>query len=121
MCIRDRLHCTASGKLFLAQMPADERDKVIASLTLTRMTRTTLTSKKALRAECETIAARGYSCDREEFIAGLIAVAVPAGSAASGPRVAIAVHAPTARMSLEQALARLATLQAGARRMSALL
>ena len=115
------LHCTASGKLFLAQMPADARDEMIANLTLTRMTRTTITSKKTLRAECEAIAACGYSCDREEFIAGLIAVAVPAGGATSGPRVALAVHAPTARMSLDQALARLATLQAGARRMSALL
>ena len=114
------LHCTASGKLFLAQMPADRRDEVIDRITLTKMTRTTITSRKALRAECDAIAESGYSCDREEFIAGLIAVAVPVAPADTGAHAAIAVHAPTARMSLQQALGKLAALRAAASRMSAL-
>src|SRR5947209_7088536 len=71
------LHCTASGKLFLAFMPAAQRDALLAHASLAAMTPATLTSAKALRAECERIAAAGHSCDREEFIAGLIAVAVP--------------------------------------------
>ena len=33
------LHCTASGKLFLAMMPADEREAVIERIALPRMTR----------------------------------------------------------------------------------
>ncbi|MEP7058317.1 MAG: IclR family transcriptional regulator [Caldimonas sp.] len=115
------LHCTASGKLFLALMPADERDAVIERIALPRMTRATLTTKKALRAECAEIAARGYACDREEFVAGLIAVAVPVVAAEGGARAAIAVHAPTARMSLEQAVAKLPALCAAAKRMRELL
>lgn len=122
------LHCTASGKLFLALMPTARRDQVIDGLALERMTSATLTTKKALRAECDAIAAQGYSCDREEFIAGLIAVAVPVvrasgcdGEDADGVRAAIAVHAPTVRLSLEQALERLDALQAAARRMATLL
>jgi len=116
------LHCTASGKLFLALMPADERDAVIERIALPRMTRNTLVTKKALRAECEAIAAAGHSCDREEFIAGLIAVAVPVGGASGvSGRAAIAVHAPTARMSLNQALAKLPALKAAAAQMRELL
>jgi IclR family transcriptional regulator, acetate operon repressor len=115
------LHCTASGKLFLSQMPRESRDQAIDGLTLTRMTRNTIVSAARLRAECDAIAARGHSCDAEEFIAGLIAVAVPVRDAAGVVRAAIAVHAPTARMSLDDALARLAALQAAAKRMTPLL
>jgi DNA-binding IclR family transcriptional regulator len=115
------LHCTASGKLFLALMPADARDELIDRIPLARLTGATITSRKALRAACEAIAACDYACDREEFIPGLVAVAVPVRSADSGARAAIAVHAPTARMSLKQALGKLAALQGAAARMQELL
>ena len=115
------LHCTASGKLFLALMPAGDREEVIEGLALPRMTPATITAKKALRAECEAIAACGYACDREEFIAGLIAVAVPVTRGPRGARAAIAVHAPTARMALAQALERLPALQTSAERMGRLI
>ena len=115
------LHCTASGKLFLAQMETTARDALIAQLPLPKMTRNTIASAKGLRAECDRIAEQGYSCDREEFIAGLIAVAVPVQGADGATRAAIAVHAPVARLSLADAVAQLAALQAAAGRMRALL
>jgi DNA-binding IclR family transcriptional regulator len=115
------LHCTASGKLLLAQMPADARDALIAELPLPRMTRNTIVSPKALRAECELIARQGYAADREEFIAGLIAIAVPVRAADGVARAAIAVHAPVARMTLEGAVAKLAAMQAAALRMGRLM
>jgi IclR family acetate operon transcriptional repressor len=115
------LHCTASGKLFLAQMEKKERDAVIGKITLTRMTANTITDADKLRAECEAIAKRGYSTDREEFIAGLVAVAVPVFDAAGKQRAAIAVHAPTARMTMEDAIKALGALREAAGRMSGLL
>jgi IclR family acetate operon transcriptional repressor len=115
------LHCTASGKLFLAFMPAPEREALIAQLTLQRMTPATLVSGKALRAECERISKAGYSCDREEFIAGLIAVAVPVRDGAGSVRAAVAVHAPVARMTLRRALTLLAPLRDAAKKMERLL
>ena len=115
------LHCTASGKLFLAQMEKKERDAVIAQLTLARMTANTITDADKLRAECEAIAKRGYSCDREEFIAGLVAVAVPVFDAEGKPRAAMAVHAPTARMTMEDAVKKVGVLREAAKRMSGLL
>ncbi|RYF83487.1 MAG: IclR family transcriptional regulator [Comamonadaceae bacterium] len=115
------LHCTASGKLLLAQMTEANRNAVIDGLTLTPMTRNTLVSAEALRAECQAVAKQGHACDNEEFIAGLVAVAVPVRNAAGQVRAAIAVHAPTARMSLQDALSRLDALKAAAARMGALL
>jgi len=115
------LHCTASGKLFLAQMPLAARDALIAQLPLPRMTRNTIVSAKGLRAECDRIAEQGWASDREEFIAGLIAVAVPVRGADGTSRAAIAVHAPVARMALADAVAQLPALQAAAGRMRALL
>ncbi|MBT2322958.1 IclR family transcriptional regulator [Variovorax paradoxus] len=115
------LHCTASGKLFLAQMVKKERDALIGQLTLTRMTANTITDAGKLRAECEAIAKRGYSSDREEFIAGLVAVAVPVLDAAGKVRAAIAVHAPTARMTMEDAVKRIGGLREAASRMTGLL
>ncbi|MBA2721690.1 MAG: IclR family transcriptional regulator [Methylibium sp.] len=115
------LHCTASGKLFLALMPREQRDALLAHLPLQRLTVNTLTSRKALRAECEQIAERGCSVDREEFILGLIAVAVPVLDPQGRTRAAIAVHAPSARLTLDAALKKLAALREAAVKMSALL
>jgi hypothetical protein len=112
------LHCTASGKLFLALMPKTARDALIDRLPLERMTANTITKADALRAECDEIAKRGYSRDREEFIAGLVAVAVPVRDAAGEVRAALAVHAPTARMSMEDAVKRIDALKAAAGKMS---
>ncbi|WP_235965451.1 IclR family transcriptional regulator [Caenimonas soli] len=115
------LHCTASGKLFLALMPVARREALIAQLPMQRLTSSTITSSQALRAECETIAANGYSVDREEFIPGLIAVAVPVLDGHGHARAAIAVHAPVGRMSLEVALTKLSALRDASARMRGLL
>jgi DNA-binding IclR family transcriptional regulator len=115
------LHCTASGKLFLSQMKPAQRDALIDGHALPALTPNTLTQADALRAECEAIAERGYSTDREEFMAGLVALAVPVRDRHGQARAAIAVHGPSARMSLDHAIARLPALRAAAQRMGRLL
>ncbi len=115
------LHCTASGKLFLALLDEPSRLKLIDTLRLERLTRNTLTRREALLKECHAIAQQGHATDREEFMAGLVAVAVPVQDRSGRMRAAIAVHGPTARMSLDDALARLPALKAAARRMGKLL
>ena len=115
------LHCTASGKLFLAFLPEAERDAMIKQLVLQRLTANTITRARDLRAECETIARDGHALDREEFITGLVALAVPVRNDAGAVRAAIAVHAPSVRMTATAAVARLPALAAAARRMGRLL
>lgn len=115
------LHCTASGKLFLALLPPARRQVLIEQLRLEALTPATITCADALRAECDRIAERNWSTDCEEFIPGLNAVAVPVRDAQGQVRAAIAVHAPSARMSIDDALTRLPALQAAAARIAKLL
>ena len=110
------LHCTASGKLFLALMDKARRDTLIKRLKLPRLTTNTLTSADALRQECADIARQGHSLDREEFIDGLVAAAVPVRDASGEVRAAIAVHAPIARMSAERVAGCVPALHGAARR-----
>lgn len=115
------IHCTASGKLFLALMPAAQRDSVLSTIQLERMTPHTITDVAALQRECQTIAAQDCAYDREEFIPGLIAMAVPVRDREQQLRGAIAVHAPTARLDLDKVTQHLPTLQHAALRMGQLL
>jgi len=115
------LHSTASGKLFLAHMPPDRRRRMLASLELTAETPSTITSIARLEEECARILREGYAKDDEEFLLGLIAVAVPVRSPSGAVVAAIACHAPSARLSLAAAVRRLPELQEAARRIGATL
>ncbi len=93
------MHCTASGKLFLAMMPAARRGALIGGLKLRAMTQHTITDAAALDAECLGIAAQGHAFNSEESIDGLLAVAVPVfGETARQVLAAVAVHAPTTQL-----------------------
>ncbi|MDZ4281461.1 MAG: IclR family transcriptional regulator [Hydrogenophaga sp.] len=109
------VHCSASGKLFLAWMGARQRRTLLDGLPLTRYTASTLTDRASLEAELEAIRRDGHAVDAEEFVEGLVCVAVPV--AAPGQRTvrcALALQAPAARMSLAQARLQLPRLQVAA-------
>jgi len=109
------LHCSASGKLFLAAMPARQRQALIDTLPLTRYTAHTLSQREALEAELQRIRQDGHAVDAEEFVEGLVCVAVPVrGSDKQPVRCALALQAPSARMDLNQARQQLPKLLAAA-------
>ena len=95
------LHCTASGKLFLAHMPAAQRRRLIGAAPLKRFTDRTITDPDLLMQELQRIEKDGVGIDNEEFMAGMAAVAVPVFNAANRICFTIAVHAPTVRKPLE--------------------
>jgi IclR family acetate operon transcriptional repressor len=108
-------HCSASGKLFLAWMGARQRRALLDGLTLTRYTAHTLTERKALEAELLAIRRDGHAVDAEEFVDGLVCVAVPVFSPGQRKlRCALALQAPAARMPLAQARQQLPRLEAAA-------
>ena len=99
------IHCSASGKLFLAHLSPARRAAILDGLPLSRHTATTLTDRAALEAELEQILRQGYATDAEEFVDGLVCVAVPVlGTGRRQVRCAVALQAPAARMPLAQAL-----------------
>jgi len=98
------LHCTASGKLLLAHLQTARRRRVVAELALTRYTDHTIVDRRKLEAELAAIRRAGFATDNEEYLAGLVCVAVPVVIARGRVAASVAVHAPVARLSLVQAL-----------------
>jgi DNA-binding IclR family transcriptional regulator len=74
-----------------------------------------------LRQELELTRKRGYSTDAEEFMAGMAAVAVPIRDIQDRLVSTLSVHAPLQRLGLSDLVAKVDTLQAGARELSELL
>lgn len=110
------IHCSASGKLFLAYLSPSRRNAILDGLPLTRHTATTLTTRAALDAELDQIVRQGFATDAEEFVDGLVCVAVPVMDTgrSAAVRCAVALQAPAARMSLAQALQQVPRLGAAA-------
>ncbi|WP_288251781.1 IclR family transcriptional regulator [uncultured Hydrogenophaga sp.] len=95
------LHCSASGKLFLAHLGAARRQALLDGLTLSRHTATTLTRREALETELATIRRQGHAFDAEEFVDGLVCIAVPVRAPGERDvRCALALQAPSARVPL---------------------
>lgn len=95
------LHCTSSGKLFLALMPPQRRCTLLSNLTLDAYTPYTLTSVSALEEQLARIAQSQLSTDNEEFIQGMVAIAVPINDRADHMQATLAIHAPRLRHSIE--------------------
>jgi DNA-binding IclR family transcriptional regulator len=95
------LHCTASGKLMLASMEPAHRAQVLDRIRLERHTPRTFTGRTQLEAELDDIRRRGLGIDREEFVLGMVAVAVPVLDARGKVIAAVACHGPTARTSMD--------------------
>lgn len=114
------LHCTASGKLFLAEMPGDARQQLLQSLPLTAQTPRTITDMGLLQAELERINSRGVGIDSEEFVAGMVAVAVPIRDRDGRCVAALACHAPTARKSLNDLIEGIGHMQSAAEQLGAM-
>ena len=112
------LHCTSMGKLFLSLLPVQKRALLLRSILLYRYTENTITDAARLEAELEKIQSTKVSIDNQEFLAGVVCVAVPVRDASGQPVAALAVSAPLARMSLQQGLQHVPLLQAAAERLT---
>jgi DNA-binding IclR family transcriptional regulator len=112
------IHCTASGKIFLAAMKPLERRRIMDAAGLTPYTPHTITARDRFDAELDQIAKQGYSLDRQEFLLGMAAIAVPVRAADGAVLAAVACHAPNVRFSIEQAKSYLPQLRSAARKLS---
>jgi len=109
------LHCSASGKLLLAHLPSGPRERMLDAMTFATRTTQTIDSRERMVQELERIRDEGHAVDNEEFVDGLVCVAVPVRDRRDGPvRCAVALQAPVARMPIAQALGQLDKLRAAA-------
>lgn len=105
-------HCTASGKMYLSSLKPRLFAKYLGIVTLEPQTKHTITDPAALRAEVDAIRERGFATDNEEFMEGMVAVAVPLLDPQGRLMSTLSIHAPMQRIDLNGLQAHLPTLKA---------
>jgi DNA-binding IclR family transcriptional regulator len=111
-------HCSASGKLLLSLLPSRERQRILGILPFSYHTANTITKRHDLEMALKLIRRERLSTDNEEYLDGTVCVAVPVESGNRRVPAALAVHAPTTRMTLEQALQCVPALRRAAARLA---
>jgi IclR family acetate operon transcriptional repressor len=108
------LHCSAIGKLFLALAASPRRRRLLQSLELCRFTDNTITDCARLDAELRQIRKEQISFDREEYLVGVVCMAVPVIGKNGEMLAALAIQAPEARMNVQNARRHLPALRRAA-------
>ncbi|KWR69575.1 IclR family transcriptional regulator [Arthrobacter sp. W1] len=92
-------HCSASGKLIVAQFGAAQRERLLDNDRLQRFTAHTITEYSALESELARIRQQGYALDQQEYLDGLVCLAVLVPNASGRSNMCVAVQAPIMRKS----------------------
>jgi IclR family transcriptional regulator, acetate operon repressor len=100
----DAIHVCASGKLFMAQMPLEERIAYIDSLHLTKFASNTITDKDVLLRATEEAGKNGYATEICEFSDEMLCLAAPIYDQDSNVIATISIPVPAGRVSEEQLL-----------------
>lgn len=99
---REPLYATAIGKLFMSDLPEKELESYLDRTSLLKLASNTMTDKKAISEALEKIRRQGYAIDNEEFVDGMICLAMPirdfTGHVVSG----ISISGPSKRMTKEK-------------------
>ncbi len=95
------LHATSSGKAFLAWLPKEERD-VLVPAKLERFTDTTLTQRRQLEVELETVRRNGYSICVGELEETLYGASAAVLNERERPVAIVSVWGPQHRIPAER-------------------
>ena len=112
------VHCSASGKVFLAQMTREQRRRLLGAAPLERCTANSVTDLDQLEREMKKVQRDGCAIDDEEFLPGLLCLAVLVPTV-DGQRsnLCVAVQAPIVRLPVAKARRLLPALQRAARKL----
>ena len=113
-------HSTASGKMYLSSLAPRLLSKYLSAAVLEAHTAHTLTTSKALQVEIEQVREKGYATDNEEFMDGMVAIAVPIRDDHGRLMSTLSVHAPTQRITIADLEGHLDLLNKSAKDMSEL-
>lgn len=114
-------YCTASGKMYLSTLPKTHLARYASSDPLERKTDNTITNPDDLIRAIATVRSEQFAVDAEEFMDGMIAIAVPILDGNERLVATLSFHAPTIRFTVEKALEYLPALRSAAADLSSLL
>lgn len=115
------LHCTASGKIFLSQMTEKQVHRLLGKAPLPRYTEKTITDTAELMEELKRTRQTGVGTHDSELFDTSAAIAVPIADHAGRVYAALAVHAPSSRMTVESAMKHVPALQRAAQAIASIL
>lgn len=113
------IHCTSMGKLLLAHQPKRRREHLLSAAPLHAYTGNTITDPARLEEEFAAIRARGHAIDDQEFLAGVICLAVPLHDRRGNVCAAVAVSAPQVRMPIALAVEQVPAMRRAAEELEA--
>lgn len=93
------LHASASGKLRIAFMPEQERNRILDSIPLEPLTEYTITDRKKFADMIERVHAQGYATELEETDVGISCVGVPLFDYRGTLNGTLSAVAPSVRMN----------------------
>lgn len=105
------VHCSASGKMFLSEMTLTQRKRLLAHAPMEACTPKTITQLDALETEIKQVKRQGFALDNEEFLPGLLCLAMLVPSVHGRSNLCIAVQAPMMRLTVDKALKLIPALQ----------
>ena len=96
------LHCSSTGKIFLAYLHRNRIAEIIAASPPTPRTPLTLTKLGEIKKEADLTRKRGFSLDNEEFNPGVRCLAAPVFDSDGTVAAAIGITAATVRFPKER-------------------
>jgi len=96
---RAPLYCTALGKILLAYMSEEEREKILQNREFPRLTENTITDKEELEKELNRIKKQGFALDREENEKDVRCMAAPIRNYQEKVIAAISISSPIFRIN----------------------
>jgi len=100
-------YCTSMGKVLLAFLDPEERERLIERSTLQRRGPNTLTTRKVLRAELDHVRGEGFAINNEELAYGLRSIAAPVRQADGAVAAAVNLAVHSSMVSMQELVARL--------------
>ena len=117
--LRAPLHCTAVGKVLVADLPLATAQAVAHGLEYTPMTAHTIRDAEAYLAELDRVRAQGYAEDAEEHESFINCIGAPVHDGRGAVVAAVSLSVPTMSLDHDQVLALLPELLSTARAVSA--
>lgn len=118
---RAPVHCTSSGRVFLANMEKKQLDAYMLSGPWEPITPYTIVDPDRLRIEIEQVRKQGYASNDSEFAIGVVGAAVPIVGPNGRVMACLSISAPKARKSLEEVTLLVPMMQAAALRITKIL
>lgn len=94
---RNYAHCTSTGKVLLAFLPPEERQRRVAAMDLPAKTPYTITDRDRLLEELAAVRKRGYAVNVNESELGIASVAAPILDRTGGVVAAVSTAGPLTR------------------------